>query len=232
MPLGARGPARSGVGDLLVIGGAEDKLGRRTVLREFVRTGGRLPRPGSRWSRRRPRSARRSSRSTTRCSAGSAPQRSYAVRPEDRAQASVARARPASSTAATGIFMTGGNQLKLSTVIAGTPFGQAIIEARATRRHHRRDLRGREHPVLAHGGLRPRRVDPQAADDPGRRRARAGRELRDRPALRAAQPLRTTADDRRSEPAAARDGRRRGHRGGDHPHRRTPRCCASSAAVR
>jgi cyanophycinase len=31
---------------------------------------------------------------------------------------------------ATGIFMTGGNQLKLSSVIAGTAFGQAIIDAR------------------------------------------------------------------------------------------------------
>src|SRR4051812_29668627 len=32
---------------------------------------------------------------------------------------------------ATGIFLTGGNQLKLSTVIAGTPFADAIVEARA-----------------------------------------------------------------------------------------------------
>ena len=31
----------------------------------------------------------------------------------------------------TGIFMTGGNQLKLSTVIAGTAFGEAIVEARS-----------------------------------------------------------------------------------------------------
>src|SRR6478735_6502273 len=40
MPMGAHGPARSGHGDLLVIGGAEDKLGKRTVLAEFVRRAG------------------------------------------------------------------------------------------------------------------------------------------------------------------------------------------------
>jgi cyanophycinase len=32
-------------------------------------------------------------------------------------------------TAATGIFMTGGNQLKLSSVICGTPLGEAIVAA-------------------------------------------------------------------------------------------------------
>ena len=40
MPFGADGPARSRQGDLLVIGGAEDKLGKRTVLSEFVRRSG------------------------------------------------------------------------------------------------------------------------------------------------------------------------------------------------
>ena len=71
--------------------------------------------------------------------------------------------------------MTGGNQLKLSAVIAGTPFGDAIIAA------HRRGAvvggtsAGRQHPVLAHGRLRLGRGDPEAADDPGRRRARPGR---------------------------------------------------------
>ena len=53
----------------------------------------------------------------------------YGVRPEDRAQAaSPEYVEPLSR--ATGIFMTGGNQLKLSTVIAGTPFGDAIVAAR------------------------------------------------------------------------------------------------------
>ena len=40
MPFGADGPARSRQGDLLVIGGAEDKLGKRTVLSEFVQRSG------------------------------------------------------------------------------------------------------------------------------------------------------------------------------------------------
>ena len=35
---------------------------------------------------------------------------------------------------ATGVFMTGGNQLKLSAIICGTPFGDAIVEAHAAAR--------------------------------------------------------------------------------------------------
>ena len=90
------------------------------------------------------------------------------MRPEDRAQASDPEL-VAELDRATGIFMTGGNQLKLSTVIAGTPSVEAIVDGPRARGHHRRHLGGGQHPVLAHGRVRSRRVHPQAADDPGRR---------------------------------------------------------------
>src|SRR5687768_15430822 len=129
MPLGAVGPVHRGEGDLLVIGGAEDKLGKRTVLREFAeRAGG----PEARIAV-----------IPTASSLGPEVIEVYAalfgvlgaaevygVRPEDRGQASSAEFVKELDRA-TGIFMTGGNQLKLSTVIAGTPFAQAIVEARS-----------------------------------------------------------------------------------------------------
>ena len=128
MPLGAHGPARSGEGDLLVIGGAEDKLGKRTVLREFVdRAGGSDARiaviPTA--SSLGPEIIEVYDALFRKLGAADV----YAVRPHDRAQASSAELVTALDRA-TGIFMTGGNQLKLSTVIAGTPFGDAIVEAR------------------------------------------------------------------------------------------------------
>ncbi len=136
MPLGAQGPvdpeSRDGTGDrpgdLVVIGGAEDKLGRRTVLAEFVRRAGGahariavIPTASSLG----PEIVEVYGALFTRLGAAE----TYGVRPQTRAEA----ADPdvvASLDRATGIFMTGGNQLKLSTVIAGTPFGEAIVEAR------------------------------------------------------------------------------------------------------
>ena len=121
--------ATSGSGDLLVIGGAEDKLGKRTVLKEFVRrAGGEAARiavvPTA--SSLGPEIVEIYDALFTRLGAAEV----YAVRPEDRAQASDP-ALVAELDRATGIFMTGGNQLKLSTVIAGTPFAQGIRDARA-----------------------------------------------------------------------------------------------------
>jgi cyanophycinase len=113
----------------MIIGGAEDKLRRRTVLTEYVRASGG--------------SQARIAVVATASSLGHEIVDVYAalfrklgaaevvsVRPETRADAH----DPAFVDAladATGIFMTGGNQLKLSGVICGTPFGEAIHEARA-----------------------------------------------------------------------------------------------------
>ncbi len=123
MPRGA-----NGVGDLLVIGGAEDKLGRRTVLKEFVQSAGGgeariavVPTASSLG----PEIVDVYAALFTKLGAAEV----YGVRPEDRAQASDP-ALVAELDRATAVFMTGGNQLKLSTTITGTPFGQAIVEAR------------------------------------------------------------------------------------------------------
>jgi cyanophycinase len=113
----------------MIIGGAEDKLRRRTVLTEFVRASGG--------------SGARIAVIATASSLGHEIVDVYAalfrklgaaevvsVRPESRADAHDATFVDALADA-TGIFMTGGNQLKLSGVICGTPFGEAIRAARA-----------------------------------------------------------------------------------------------------
>ena len=114
-------------GPLLIIGGAEDKLRKRTILGEFVAASGGA---GSRIAV-----------IPTASSLGDEVTEVYdalfrrlgaaeviALRPESRDDAHdpelVARLR-----SATGIFMTGGNQLKLSAIICGTPLGDAIMQA-------------------------------------------------------------------------------------------------------
>jgi cyanophycinase len=111
----------------MIIGGAEDKLRKRRILKEFVAAAGGL--------------GARIVVIPTASSLGPEIVNLYdalfraegvaevdAVRPESRAEAQdpdlVARIDEA-----TGIFMTGGNQLKLSSIICGTPVGDAIVAA-------------------------------------------------------------------------------------------------------
>lgn len=114
-------------GQLMIIGGAEDKLRKRTVLTEFVRACG-----GER---------ARIAVIATASSLGPEIVEVYdalfrklgaaeviSVRPENREQGHDPAFADALSEV-TGIFMTGGNQLKLSSVVAGTPFGEAIVAA-------------------------------------------------------------------------------------------------------
>ncbi len=111
----------------MIIGGAEDKLRKRTILTEFVASSGG---PDARIAV-----------IPTASSLGDEVVEVYdavfrklgaadvvAVRPETREDAHDA-ALVARLHGATGIFMTGGNQLKLSAVISGTPLGEAIREA-------------------------------------------------------------------------------------------------------
>jgi cyanophycinase len=120
-------PAGDIRGPLFVIGGAEDKLRRRTVLTEFVEAAGG---PDARIavvptaSSLGPEIIEVYDAVFRRLGAADV----FGVRPESREQANdptlVARLAEA-----TGIFMTGGNQLKLSGVVCGTAFGEAILEA-------------------------------------------------------------------------------------------------------
>jgi cyanophycinase len=111
----------------MIIGGAEDKLRKRTILQEFVRAAGGLD--------------ARIAVIPTASSIGSEITEVYdalfrregaadvvAVRPESREEAHDALL-VAAIEGATGVFMTGGNQLKLSAIVAGTPLGDAIVAA-------------------------------------------------------------------------------------------------------
>jgi cyanophycinase len=111
----------------MVIGGAEDKLGERVILSRFVQlAGGEQAQIGV---------------ISTASSLGEAATDLYrqifsrlgvarvtGLRPETREEAN----DPATVEAlknVTGIFMTGGNQLRLSSVIGGTRLGSAILDA-------------------------------------------------------------------------------------------------------
>jgi cyanophycinase len=119
----------SGPGALFAIGGAEDKLKKRTVLKEFVdAAGGQQARivviPTA--SALGPDIVDVYSALFAALGAGSV----VGVRPETRADADdPAFVEPLHQ--ATGIFMTGGNQLKLSSVVSGTAFGRAVTAAHA-----------------------------------------------------------------------------------------------------
>jgi len=120
-------PAAAAPGSLMAIGGAEDKLGRRTVLKTFVESAGGAD--------------ARIAVIPTASSLGPEVVEVYdalfrklgasevvAARPETREDANDP-AMVARLDKVTGIFMTGGNQLKLSAVVSGTAFGEAIRRA-------------------------------------------------------------------------------------------------------
>jgi cyanophycinase len=118
---------QSGPGVLIAIGGAEDKLGRRSVLAEFVSlAGGRDARIAV---------------VPTASSLGPEIVEVYDALFRKLGAREVVGARPHTRIeaedpavvglleGATGIFMTGGNQLKLASIVSGTAFGEAILAA-------------------------------------------------------------------------------------------------------
>jgi len=123
------GVTTSGPGALFAIGGAEDKLKKRTVLQEFVEAAG--------GSKARIVVIPTASAlghdvvdvySALFAALGAA--NVVGVRPENREDADdPAFIEPLNE--ATGIFMTGGNQLKLSGVVTGTAFGRAVTASNA-----------------------------------------------------------------------------------------------------
>jgi cyanophycinase len=114
----------------MIIGGAEDKLRKRAILKDFVaRSGG---------------SQARIAVIPTASSIGAEVTEVYDAVFRSLGAAEVVPVAPESREEAqspelverldrsTGVFMTGGNQLKLSAVVSGTPVGDAIVAA-----HHR-----------------------------------------------------------------------------------------------
>jgi cyanophycinase len=115
------------VGPVMVIGGAEDKLGERVILSRFVELAGG--------------DQARIAVISTASALGDAATELYrqifarvgavkvtGLRPETREEANDPETIEALKDA-TGIFMTGGNQLRLSSVIGGTKLGAAILDA-------------------------------------------------------------------------------------------------------
>lgn len=116
-------------GRLMIIGGAEDKLRHRTILRDFVTASGDAD-----------------ARIVVIPTASTIGEEVVAVydalfrklgagdvtacRPETRSEAEDP-GLVALIDRATGVFMTGGNQLKLSAIICGTPVGDAVVRAYA-----------------------------------------------------------------------------------------------------
>jgi cyanophycinase len=111
----------------MIIGGAEDKLRKRRILQDFVAASGGeeariavIPTASSLGAE----VVEVYDALFTKLGAA----RVHAARPESREDAHDPEL-VAMIEDATGIFMTGGNQLKLSGVICGTPFGEAIRAA-------------------------------------------------------------------------------------------------------
>jgi len=114
---------------LLVIGGAEDKAGRATVLRRFVRlAGGRkarivvIPTASS--------LAHEALETYAGVFGRLGAAQVVAVDPASRRDAG-SEALVQAIEHATGVFMTGGNQLKLSQRLVGTPLADAVSRAHA-----------------------------------------------------------------------------------------------------
>jgi cyanophycinase len=119
----------SGPGPLLIIGGAEDKLHKRAILTDFVTASGGpdarivvIPTASSLGDE----VVEVYDALFRRLGAGEV----TACRPESREEAADPDLVKLVDEA-TGVFMTGGNQLKLSAVICGTPVGDAVVRAHA-----------------------------------------------------------------------------------------------------
>ena len=122
-------PARPPRSTLFIIGGAEDKVGRATLLRRFTKlAGGRkahivvIPTASSF------RSEVVEAYTTVFTRFGAS--RISVVDPTTRDQADMVEEIAALDTA-TGVFMSGGNQLVLSQMFATTALGEAIHRAHA-----------------------------------------------------------------------------------------------------
>jgi cyanophycinase len=114
-------------GPLMIIGGAEDKIHKRTILTEFVDASGGpearivvIPTASSLGDE----VVEVYDALFRRLGAGEV----AACRPESREEAHDPDLVKVVDEA-TGVFMTGGNQLKLSAVICGTPVGDAVVRA-------------------------------------------------------------------------------------------------------
>jgi cyanophycinase len=126
-PIEVAPEAGIGPGPLMIIGGAEDKLRKRTILTDFVAAAGGAD--------------ARIVVVPTASSLGDEVVEVYDALFRRLGAGEVRACRPDSREdahdpdlvkvvdEATGVFMTGGNQLKLSAIVCGTPLGDAVVRA-------------------------------------------------------------------------------------------------------
>ena len=115
-------------GTVIIIGGAEDKVRDRVILSRFVALAGGARRDDRRHQHGVVARASRPASATSRSSASSA---SSTVRHDPRhdpRRRPTTRRRRSRVRDATGIFLTGGNQLRLSSTIGGTRLADAILD--------------------------------------------------------------------------------------------------------
>ncbi|MET3804370.1 cyanophycinase [Nakamurella sp. UYEF19] len=119
--------SESGPGIVMPIGGAEDKIGRMTILREVIRLAGG---PAARIVVISTASSLGDeiTHAYLQLFAGLGVEDVVGIRPESRQQAQE-ESLVAAIDRCTAVFMTGGNQTKLATVVVGTAVGDAIRAA-------------------------------------------------------------------------------------------------------
>jgi cyanophycinase len=120
-------PVAGGAGPIMLIGGAEDKLRGRQILKRFVKLAG-----GAEASIAVIATASEISEQALQLYEGLFLELGVAevtgLRPQDRAQADTPEAAQ-HLTGATGVFLTGGNQLRLTSIVAGTRLHRALHNA-------------------------------------------------------------------------------------------------------
>jgi len=117
-------PALGGAGPIMLIGGAEDKLRGRQILKRFVKLAG-----GPEANVAIVATASEISEQALQLYEGLFLELGVAnvtgLRPQERPQADQPEA-PAQLAPATGVFLTGGNQLRLTSIVAGTRLRQGL----------------------------------------------------------------------------------------------------------
>ncbi len=187
-------------GTVIVIGGAEDKVRDRVILGRFVTLAGG-------------RDAKIAVIATASSFGMEAAERYKAVFTELGAAEveglnAVSRAQANDEHAArmvrdaSGIFLTGGNQLRLSSVVAGTRIADAITARFMAGAVVAGTSAGASRRLVAHDRVRGLGRDAQAPDGADRRRSGAAARRHRRPALPAAEPPRAAAVADRPEPVA------------------------------
>ena len=157
-------------GTVIVIGGAEDKVRDRVILSRFVALAGGPDATIaviSTASSLGPEAGERYRQVFTELGAARVRPLHVVTRPQANDETAALTVRDA-----TGIFLTGGNQLRLSSTIGGTRLAEAIAARFRARRRGGRHQRRRERDEQPHDRVRGERRHAEAAHGADRGRPR------------------------------------------------------------